>query len=1180
MSSQLPPTLNFSETEEEICKKWKDEDSFQMQNQLSVDRGDDEYTFYDGPPFATGLPHYGHILAGTIKDTVTRYAAMTGKVVSRRAGWDCHGLPVEYEIDQKLNITHRDQVLAMGIDKYNETCRSIVTRYTKEWEATITRLGRWIDFENDYKTMDASFMESVWWVFQQLYEKDLVYLGVKVMPYSTGCTTPLSNFEAGLNYKDVNDPAVVVSFPIVSGYETNGEEVSLVAWTTTPWTLPSNLALCVNPKLEYVQIKDKTRNKTLIVAKTRLPQLFPIMNNKKKWKPAVEAETFEIQKTMAGSELVGIRYTPLFDFFKGMPGSENYWQVVEDTYVTDDAGTGVVHQAPAFGEDDNRVCLAKGIISKGVAFPQPVDADGNFTDEVPPVAGVHVKKADDTLIGLVKDMGRLVQKESLVHSYPFCWRSDTPLIYKTVPSWFVKVEEIRDKVVANNEKTHWVPSKVGTGRFHNWLRDARDWAVSRNRFWGTPLPIWANEDMSEVICVGSIAQLEELTGKKITDLHRESIDDLEIPSKKNPGGPPLKRIEEVFDCWFESGSMPYAQKHYPFEGKEEFEKGFPADFIAEGLDQTRGWFYTLMVLSTALFDEPAMKNVIVNGLVLAEDGKKMSKRLKNYPDPTLVINKYGADALRMYLINSPVVRAEELKFKESGVLGVVKEVFLPWYNAFRFFMQNVDRWEAASGRKFTPNVDIVKSTKNPTDIWISAATQELIKFVHDEMAAYKLYTVMPALVTYVTQLTNWYVRLNRDRLKGLEDDGEQDSEAEMGLQVLYDVLLDVTIIMGPFTPFLAEFFYQHLRKLQPSYADAANGGGKSNPVMPGKSDSVHFLHLPKYDESRLNHSAVEAMEALQSIVEQGRNAREKRNISLRTPVKSVVAILRNPAPHVVEGIMGPLKKYILSELNAWDFVVVPKEEEHDWVTLSLNPNFPVLGKKLGKKMKAVSTAVRNMSHEEAVACLESGKLVVEDIELDAVTELVSKMSFSKEGEQWESTGSADGSIVVALDTTQDDAIISAGMAREMINHIQQLRKAAGLDLKDIVEVFFSEEEGVTSTEEAVAKNVATLDAKFKGAVPLPQRLAPSWSVVLKSETVDVGGSQVVVSVCRPAVAAKDSLDEAVKLVLSSKEPSEFKDGESFTCSIDGKSHTIVEGTDFWLSTASKAKATKSLSWLH
>jgi isoleucyl-tRNA synthetase len=915
------------------------------------------FTFYDGPPFATGLPHYGHILAGTIKDTVTRYAAMTGHYVSRRAGWDCHGLPVEYEIDQMLNITHRDQVLEMGIDKYNDTCRSIVTRYTEEWETTILRLGRWIDFQNDYKTMDLDFMESVWWVFRQLFDKQLVYQGYKVMPYSTACTTPLSNFEAGLNYKDVKDPAVVVSFPVKEG-NAKFVNASLLAWTTTPWTLPSNLALCVNPQMEYVLLTDKKTQHKYILAKSRLPQIYEAMNNKKKWKPEMADELFEVHESFPGTELVGLRYEPLFQFFE----SPNYFQVISDSYVTDDAGTGVVHQAPAFGEDDYRVCLAHGVIQKGSDIPCPVDANGNFTDPVEPVKGVHVKAADPTLIQLIKDKGRLVQKAVLDHSYPFCWRSDTPLIYKAVPSWFVKVEEIRDQVVACNQETYWVPNEVKEGRFHNWLSDARDWAVSRNRFWGTPIPIWANEDLSEVVCIGSLDELEEKTGVRVTDLHRETVDSLTIPSQKNPGTV-LRRVEEVFDCWFESGSMPYAQSHYPFEDKEGWEKGFPADFIAEGLDQTRGWFYTLMVLSTALFGKPAFKNNIVNGMVLAADGQKMSKRKKNYPDPNLVISKYGADALRLYLVNSPVVRAESLKFKEEGVLGVVKEVFLPLYNVFRFFLQNVERWETESGIKFVPDAVKFRSTRNATDVWIVAETQGLIQYVHAEMKAYRLYTVMPALVKFGTQLTNWYLRLNRDRLKGQEGDEQAESETEVGLQVLYDVLMDVSTMMAPFTPFLTEYFYQHLRKYQPSYAEAANGGGTSNPVKPGKSDSIHFLRLPDYDETRLNPHAVEAMETLQNIVEQGRNAREKRNLSLKFPIKSVKVILRNPPEHVVAAITGPLKKYILSELNAWDLTVVPKEEHHDWVTLSLSPNFKELGSRLKQKMKAVKAAITALTHD-------------------------------------------------------------------------------------------------------------------------------------------------------------------------------------------------------------------------
>lgn len=1159
--SGLEGELKFPLMEEEICKKWETEDTFKTQDRLSLERGDKEFTFYDGPPFATGLPHYGHILAGTIKDVVTRYACMNGHHVRRRAGWDCHGLPVEYEIDQKLKITHRDQVLAMGIDKYNATCRSIVTRYTKEWEVTTNRLGRWIDFENDYKTMDPNFMESVWWVFGELFRKGLVYQGYKVMPFSTACGTPLSNFEAGLNYKDVRDPAVVVSFPLVEDPTT-----SFVAWTTTPWTLPSNLALCVHPEIDYVKIHDVKSDRNYILAKTRLCQLFPTMNNKKKWKPEKAGDFYKILDNYKGKDLVGKHYTPLFDYFQ----KESYFRVLSDAYVTDDSGTGVVHQAPAFGEDDYRVCMAHDIIYKGQKdIPCPVDSNGQFTDPVTEVKGLHVKKADDVLIKLVKDKKRLVQKDNYDHSYPFCWRSDTPLIYKAVPSWFIKVEEIRDKIVENNKKTYWVPSSVKEGRFHNWLTDARDWAVSRNRFWGTPIPVWADEDLNEVICISSIQQLFELSGVRCTDLHRESIDDIEIPSKKNPGTM-LRRIDEVFDCWFESGSMPYAQQHYPFENKERFEKGFPADFIAEGLDQTRGWFYTLMVLSTALFDKPAFKNLICNGLVLASDGKKMSKRLKNYPDPTIVINEHGADALRMYLINSPVVRAESLKFQEAGVKGVVKEVLLPLYNAFRFFMQNMERWENKTAKSFSPDLLKVRATGNPTDVWISAATQGLVRFVRAEMDAYRLYTVMPELVRYVKQLTNWFVRLNRERLKGMVE-GE---DAETGLQVLYDVLLDVTVLMAPFTPFITEYLYQHLRKKQPSHGD---GDGSSNPAVRGKSDSVHFLPLPTYDASRLNADAVEAMNTLQTIVEQGRTVRERRNISLRYPIKRVVVVLRNPSDKVVKSVTGPLKEYILSELNALEFEIIPKEKEQEWVKMSLKPNFEKLGKKLGKKMGLVTKAVVAMNHEEALAALEAGTLTpVEGVTIDTHTEVISELSFAKTAEtNWEAA--TTGSAVIAVDCTQDEAIVSSGRSRELMNVIQQLRKGAGLDISDRVEVFFCEEgDGM---ENAVRRNVAMFANKFKGNVPIPERCGSGAPVVLGKEMAEVGDFKVEVTICRPAVAMRDGLDPSVTAFLSTVDAVMSSETATFKCKIDGKSHELVAGKDFWYSSMDKAKATKALDWL-
>jgi len=1092
--ADLPERVSFPKEEEKVLALWKELDAFKTSLRLS--EGKPPYTFYDGPPFATGLPHYGHILAGTIKDTVTRYASQTGHYVSRRFGWDCHGLPVEYEIDQKLGITSPDQVAAMGIATYNSHCRSIVSRYCTDWESIVTRLGRWIDFKNDYKTMEPWYMESVWWVFKTIFEKGLVYRGFKVMPYSTVCHTPLSNFEANLNYKDTSDPAVVVTFPLVSE-----PAVSLVAWTTTPWTLPSNLALCVNPELTYVRVADTKTGKVYILMEARLCQLYPKLGT-----PGYKGGEFEVQASFPGSTLVGTQYTPLFPYFAHF-AARGAFKVVSDGYVSNDAGTGIVHQAPAFGEDDFRVCCAAGIVD-AVDVPCPVDDSGLFTSVVSDFVGQYVKAADDDICKYLKAQGRLVSKGSLVHSYPFCWRSDSPLIYKAVPSWFVKVEAIKEQLLANNELTHWVPAFVKEKRFHNWLKDARDWAISRNRYWGTPLPIWTSSDGAEVVVVGSIEELEALTGVKVTDLHRESIDGLEIPSKTGRGV--LRRVPEVFDCWFESGSMPYAQVHYPFNKEVEgkWDSLFPADFIAEGLDQTRGWFYTLMVLSTALFGKPAFKNLIVNGLVLAEDGKKMSKRLHNYPDPILVVNSYGADALRLYLINSPVVKAEPLKFQEAGVFGVVKTVFLPWYNAFRFFMQNVYRLQRA-GIPFNPlSHSAATGGGNVMDRWILAALADLVQFVHTEMAAYRLYTVVPRLLQFIDQLTNWYVRLNRRRLKG----GDGAAEAVVSLCVLYEVLMSLCRLMAPFTPFFTETLYQHLRPLHPSASDPS---APEDAV--GKALSVHYLSIPEVDAAAVDPTIVLAVTTLREVIEAGRVVRTQRNLTARLPVTEAIVVSADP---VLLGYARSLESYIKEELNALE--VKFTAEDSKWCALKASPIDKVLGKRLGPAFKTVLPKIKELPSAAVQSLLATGTITVEGHAI-ALEEVNVSRVFMGDTSVYDASGNPDGTVLVVLNHVLTDEVKAMGLTRELISLVQSLRKSSKLSVSDAVEVLLQ---------------VEPYDAVKAGAVATPApplSIAPTCSVkVPKSKPAAAAAGKPAAAPApapAPAAASASSAVEHVKAVF-------------------------------------------------
>eukprot|EP00898_Chlorokybus_atmophyticus_P002811 jgi/Chlat1/3530/Chrsp23S03703 len=1129
---------SFPGEEERILALWEALDAFHEQGRRREREGCPEYVFYDGPPFATGLPHYGHILAGTIKDVVTRYASSRGHHVTRRFGWDCHGLPVEYEIDQAHNIKSAADVERMGIAAYNEACRAIVMRYSREWESTVTRLGRWIDFKNDYKTLDTSFMESVWWVFSQLFQKGLVYRGFKVMPYSTGVTTPLSNFEAGLNYKDVTDPAVTVAFPLLN----DSEGAALLAWTTTPWTLPSNLALCVHPEFVYTRVKETVTGKVYILAECRLAQLPAKKPEKKEDKAEAGAKKtakgkgsapesngqpevsqvpagYEIVGTCVGSDLAGRKYQPLFPYYADM---KTAFVITADGFVTTDAGTGVVHCAPAFGEDDYRVCVAAGVIEKGGDLPCPVDDSGRFTLPVTDFEGVYVKEADKAIIAAVKAAGRLVQSASIVHSYPFCWRSDTPLLYRAVPSWFVAVETFKDRLLLNNTKTRWVPEYVQEKRFHNWLENARDWAISRSRYWGTPLPIWQSPDGEETVVVGSVDELEKLTGERPTDLHRHNIDHLTIPSKRGSDHPPLRRVPDVFDCWFESGSMPYASLHYPFENKQQFEENFPADFVAEGLDQTRGWFYTLMVLSTALFDQPAFKNLICNGLVLAADGKKMSKRLRNYPPPTEVVDKHGADALRLYLINSPVVRAEPLRFKEDGVFGVVRDVFLPWYNAYRFLVQ-----QASPGFKPLSDAEL-GSSPNVLDRWMRASWRALARFVRAEMEAYRLFTVVPRLVQVIEDLTNTYVRLNRSRLKGKSGDQKDQAHA---LGTLYDVLLHMCIIMAPFTPFFVESVFQNLRRVRPELPE-----------------SVHYCDFPVLEDEETEDDARmrTSVRRMQTVLELGRTIRERHNRPLKTPLKEMVIV--HPDQDFLADIAGTLQQYVLEELNVK--VLTPCSDPLQYATLRAEPDFATLGPKLGKGMGLVTKAVKALDQAAILRLQESGS-----IELQGHTLTASEIKVVREFKPREGTAAGDmdaagdGDVLVVLDLRADQELLLQGVAREAVNRVQKLRKKAGLLASDKVDVFYAIHDSPPDAPlRAAFEKLSDYMRTALNARPVPLERKPKHAVRLATDKFPgVGEATLEVVLTRTCVMAVEAqlldacggdrqLASDVMVVLVSRDP--------------------------------------------
>ncbi|ERT00896.1 hypothetical protein HMPREF1624_02130 [Sporothrix schenckii ATCC 58251] len=963
-------SISFPKTEEATIQFWKAIDAFQTQ--LRLTQNGPRFTFYDGPPF--GLPHYGHLLTSTIKDIIPRYWSMKGYHVVRRFGWDTHGLPVEHEVDKKLHVSGREAVLKMGIEQYNAECRAIVMTYAEEWQQVIERLGRWIDFEDDYKSMDVTFMESCWWVFQQLHAKGDVYRAYQIMPFSTALGTPLSHMEERQNEKTTVDPAIVVSFPLLEGH--GHENTSLLVYTTTPWTLPSNLLIAVKPTFEYIKILDEKSGRFYMLLEGCLSTLY---------KDPKKAKYKVVHKIM-GSDMVGWRYKPLFEYFTST--FADCFQVIGAEFVEAGEGVGLVHMAPAFGQEDYDAAIAAGFISNDRLPPCPVDDEGRFTHEVADYEGQRVKAADKAIIKDLRPTGRLVVETQVTHVDKFCPRSQTQLIRKAVSAWFIKVTNSTPTMLGNLEGTTWVPEAVKDKRFVNWVTNAHDWNVSRNRYWGTPIPLWVSDDYEEVV--------------------------------------------------FESGSMPYASNHYPFENKDRFQGDlFPADFIAEGLDQTRGWFYTLTVLGNKLFGVSPFRNCIVNGLVLAEDGKKMSKSLKNFPDPSHILDNYGSDALRLYLINSPVVRGEPLRFNEAGVREVISRVLLPLWNSYRFFSEQAILFQNTTGTAFISTSSANDKILNITDRWILADCQSLLRFMDQEME------VVPRLLQVIDNLTNWYIRFNRKRLKGAAGLGVGDTTA--ALNTLFQVLFTVVRSMAPFTPFITEHIYGLLKPYISDFDE-----GRENTA------SVHFLPFPAVQEALLDTVVERQMSAMQRVIRLARTARERLGISLKSPLRSLVVI--GDAQFLAD--VDRLRSYVAEELNVRDIVLTDDEEEYG-IHLKAKVDWPTLGKRLKKDVQVVRKALPGLTQEALRTYQREKHIVVQGIhlaenDLSIVWEMpVEKQNVSSptDGPTWEP--SFDEDVVVLLDGTSYPDLLEDGLARDILTRFQKLRKKAGLVPLDDVRMQYS-----------------------------------------------------------------------------------------------------------------------------
>lgn len=996
--------LTYPKTEVEILNWWNKNSVFEKS--LKSREDGIPFTFYEGPPTANGKPGIHHVMARTVKDLFCRYKTLKGFKVERKGGWDTHGLPVEIEVEKELGLEGRSQVEDYGVAKYNEKCRESVLKYKDLWDNLTKRMGYWVDLDHPYVTFKNDYIESLWWAFKQLYDKNLVYKGYKIQWYSPGSETVLSSHEVSLGYKETQDPSIYVKFPLDAD-----PNVYFLAWTTTPWTIISNMALAVNPVLDYVKIRVTVDDSTehYILAEKCLDD-------------AIDHD-YEIIDKYKGEDLIGWIYNPVFDYALKEHPKESAWRVISADYVTTDEGTGVVHTAPAFGADDFESCKKNDI-----PMFNPIERDGRFNESITEFAGQWFKEADKDIARAIKEKGLMYKHETYLHNYPFDWRKGTPLMSYPVESWFIKTTAVKDKMVDLNKKINWKPEATGTGRFGTWLENNVDWAVSRQRYWGTPIPIWVSDDDPDYIeCIGSIEELKKkagLTADTDIDLHRPYIDEI---TWEDPNGGTMHRIPDLLDVWFDSGAMPFAQWHYPFQNKDTFKTNFPADFIAEGVDQTRGWFYTLHALATMLFDKPAYKNVVSNGLVLDENGEKMSKSKGNSVDPFEMLQTYGADTVRWYMMSNSSPW-ENLKFSTDGLNETQRKFFNTIVNIYSFYAMyaNIDGFRYSGSP--------LPVTERPEmDRWITSRLNSTVKLVDEHFEDYEPTKAAREIENYVEELSNWYVRRNRRRFW---KEGKSIDKTS-AYQTLYECLVSLAKLISPIAPFFGEWLYQQL-----------------NNVTGQDEISVHLSFYPTVEETAIDKQLERKMQIARTVSTVVLRIRNQIDINVRQPLSKIILSLNKEDRAMVESV----KHIILDEVNVKDIRFV--EDDSGIVSKSAKPNYPVLGKKLGKKMKPVAKKINSLTTDDITEFEEKGYIDLDLENGEKIRLTDNELEIQRTGLEGWSVETQDG-ITVAVDTELTSGLLQEGIAREFINRVQNMRKEADFEVTDRITIGFEGPEEVT-----------------------------------------------------------------------------------------------------------------------